>query len=195
PAVLVNRNDPAGRQNWTLAHELAHLLRSNVIVICDTLRVNYSEPRERFADTFAAEFLLPREDVVQYVERQGLRSLLENDETLNSIARRYHASREATARRLESFGLLPRGFTDDQFPRWFEEWRRREELRRREGYGRKVARRRQRVRELGEPFVDRAIRAYREARITLSKLAEDLDLGVVEAEELVAERPAKRRAR
>lgn len=195
PAVLVNRNDSAGRQNWTLAHELAHLLQSDIVVICDTLWVNYSEPRERFADTFAAEFLLPREDVVQYVQREGLQPLLANDETLNLVARRYHASREATARRLEGLGLLPHGFTDDQFPRWFDEWRRREELRRREGYGRKVARRKQRVSELGEPFVERAIRAHREGRITLSKLAEGLGLGIVEAEDLVTEWPAKGRAR
>jgi Zn-dependent peptidase ImmA (M78 family)/DNA-binding XRE family transcriptional regulator len=195
PAILVNRNDPSGRQNWTLAHELAHLLQSDVVVICDTLRVNYGEPRERFADTFAAEFLLPREDVVRYVQREGLQPLLASDETLNLVARRYHASREATARRLENLGLLPRGFTDAQLPRWIEEWRRREELRQRKGYGRRVARRKQRVRELGEPFVERAIRAYRESKITLSKLAEELGLGIVETEDLVAEWPAKGRTR
>lgn len=193
PAILVNRNDSAGRQNWTLAHELAHLLQSDAVVICDTLRVNSGEPRERFADTFAAEFLLPREDLVRYVQRERLQPLLANDETLNLVARRYHVSREATARRLENLGLLPRGFTDAQLPRWLEEWRQREELRRREGHARRVARRKQRVRELGESFVERAIRAHREGKITLSKLAEELGLGIVEAEELVAEWPARGR--
>lgn len=195
PAILVNRTDSPGRQNWTVAHELAHLLQSDAVIICDTLQVNYGEPRERFADAFAAEFLLPREDVVRYVKRERLQSLLTSDATLALIARHYHVSREATARRLESLGLLPRGFTDEQMSRWLEEWRQKEEIRRLEGPPRKIARRKQRVRELGQPFVERAMRAHREGKITLAKLAEELGLGIVEAEELVAEWPAKGKAR
>ena len=181
PAVLVNRNDTAGRQNWTLAHELAHLLRNDAIVICETFSGNYSEPRERFADTFAAEFLLPREDLTRYIQSEGLTPILADDETLTRVARRYKASREATSRRLETLGFLARGFTADQLPRWLEGWRQRERFRRRS------SRRRQRVSQLGESLVGQAIQGYREGKITLSKLAEDLGLGVIEAEELAGE--------
>lgn len=183
PAILVNSNDSTGRQNWTLVHELAHLLRRDAVIICDTLRVNYGEPRERFADTFAAEFLLPRQDLTRYVEAEGLGPALDQDYTLNVIARRYRVTREATARRLESLGFLPRGFTDDQLPRWLELSLGKPR------FGKRTARRRQRVKQLGRSFVGRAIEAYRGGQVTLSKLAEDLSLGTVEAEELVAEWP------
>lgn len=189
PAVLVNRNDSLGRQNWTLAHELAHLLRTDAVVICDTAHVNYDEPREHSADAFAAQFLLPWEDLTRYIEREELLRLLREDEALNRIARRYGVSREAAARRLESIGFLPRGFTDELLPLWRDSWLPRKR------FGRRTARRKQRVKELGESFVGRAVQAYRGGKITLSKLAEELALGVVEAEELVAEWPAEGRTR
>lgn len=131
PAVLVNRNDTVGRQNWTLAHELGHLLSDHVVVMCDTIDWNFGEPRERVADMFAAEFLLPREDVTQYIERERLAPLLADDETLDDVARRYRVSRVATSRRLESLGFLAHGFTTDQLPRWLERWRQRERFIRR----------------------------------------------------------------
>ncbi len=189
PTILVNRNDTVGRQNWTLAHELAHLLQSEAVVICDTLNLNSSEPRERLADSFTAEFLLPREDVARYIRQQDLdERVLSEDDTLTRLARRYGVSREATSRRLESLGFLPYGFTDGQLLRWFQ--RRKAS----ERFGRRLARRRQRVKELGESLVGRAIQANLEGKITLSKLAEDLGLGVIEAEELVAEWQTRPRA-
>lgn len=181
PAVLVNRTDTAGRQNWTLAHELAHLHQNEVIVICDTLYWNYGEPKERFADTFAAEFLMPREDVTRYIQQEGLVPILADDETLHRVARRYGVSREATSRRLESFGFLFHGFTAEQLPRWLEGWRKGA------GFRRRSTQRRRRVKDLSESLVGQAIRGYTDGKITLSKLAESLDLGVIEAEQLVAE--------
>jgi len=181
PAVLVNRTDTAGRQNWTLAHELAHLHQNEAVVICDTLNWNYGEPRERFADTFAAEFFMPREDVARYIQQEGLEPILADDETLYRIARRYGVSREATSRRLESLGFLFYGFTAEQLPRWLEGWRKGA------GFRRRSALRRRRVKDLSESLVGQAIRGYTDGKITLSKLAESLDLGVIEAEQLVAE--------
>jgi Zn-dependent peptidase ImmA (M78 family)/DNA-binding XRE family transcriptional regulator len=181
PAILVNRNDTGRRQNWTLAHELAHLLSDHAVVMCDTTYWNTSEPRERFADAFAAEFLLPREEITRYIQNEVLGPLLPDDETLNNIAGRYGVSREATSRRLEALGFLPHGFTADQLPRWLEGWRKGA------GFRRRSALRRRRVKDLSESLVGQAIRGYTDGKITLSKLAESLDLGVIEAEQLVAE--------
>lgn len=182
PAMLVNRNDSKGRQNWTSAHELGHLLQGNAVVLCDTMRTNHSEPRERSADRFAAEFLMPATDLRGHIARSGLGQLLDRDETLQQIAIRYRVSREALSRRLEEFGFLPRGFTNDRLPDWLAQMPQPSQGRRRS------SRRKQRVRELGEGLVNRAIKAYEAGSITLSKLAEELDLGVVEAESLVHER-------
>jgi Zn-dependent peptidase ImmA (M78 family)/DNA-binding XRE family transcriptional regulator len=53
PLIFVGKNLPADRYRWTICHELGHL-------------VMHSEPREtqeQEADTFAAEFLMPAEEM------------------------------------------------------------------------------------------------------------------------------------
>jgi hypothetical protein len=68
--VLVNAETTPGRQLFTLAHELAHALFHG-----DRLYVGYSgrrEGHERFADSFAAEFLVPSHNLRSAVEKFGV---------------------------------------------------------------------------------------------------------------------------
>jgi Zn-dependent peptidase ImmA (M78 family) len=69
-SILVNLSMTPGRRRFTVAHELAHALfhsndRSYVV---STAAKN---PRERFADAFAGEFLIPTEGVRRVMEEQG----------------------------------------------------------------------------------------------------------------------------
>jgi Zn-dependent peptidase ImmA (M78 family)/DNA-binding XRE family transcriptional regulator len=82
-AILINRNDTAGRRSFDLAHELFHLLT------WDTIRPDYSEYRddqnkskrsEQLANCFASALLMP-EDIIRTwwvqapeVEETGWRS-------------------------------------------------------------------------------------------------------------------------
>lgn len=69
PCILVNTNTTRGRQTFTLAHELAHALfhyQETGLVS----RAGDLDRKERFADTFAAHFLVPL---------QSLRALIERD--------------------------------------------------------------------------------------------------------------------
>ncbi len=56
--VIVNKNQSNDRIRWTLAHELAHsLMHENI-----TLFVNGNRDKEKEANEFAAEFLLPESE-------------------------------------------------------------------------------------------------------------------------------------
>jgi Zn-dependent peptidase ImmA (M78 family)/DNA-binding XRE family transcriptional regulator len=69
-SILVNLAMTPGRRRFTVAHELAHaLFHSNErrYVVSTAAK----DPRERFADTFAGEFLMPAEGVRRVMEEQG----------------------------------------------------------------------------------------------------------------------------
>lgn len=68
--VLVNTNTTPGRQTFTLAHEFAHALFHSQVaaVLC---RADSKDPRERFADRFAAHFLVPEEGLLRVIGLPG----------------------------------------------------------------------------------------------------------------------------
>ncbi|MCH5173952.1 MAG: ImmA/IrrE family metallo-endopeptidase [Bacteroidales bacterium] len=69
--ILVNSDIVLGRQNFTIAHELYHLFVQNgdefKVHTCDVM--NPQSPVERHANTFASYFLLPRDGVVEIMQR------------------------------------------------------------------------------------------------------------------------------
>jgi Zn-dependent peptidase ImmA (M78 family)/transcriptional regulator with XRE-family HTH domain len=69
-SLLVNLDMTPGRRRFTVVHELAHALFHS-----DHERYVLSfaakNPRERFADTFAGEFLMPTEGVRRVMEEHG----------------------------------------------------------------------------------------------------------------------------
>ena len=72
--IRVNKNDPARRQRFTVAHELAHfLLHRDMIgngVTDDVLyRSTLSDTREAQANRLAADLLMPRTLVDDWIER------------------------------------------------------------------------------------------------------------------------------
>lgn len=68
-SILVNLDMTPGRRRFTIAHELAHaLFHGEAKYFVSTSR---KPPRERFADAFAGEFLMPTEGVRRVMEEQG----------------------------------------------------------------------------------------------------------------------------
>lgn len=113
PCILINARDTRGRRNFTLAHEYAHLLISDLPVLCgaklDTLDIPIDYREEYFANKFAATFLIPTEDLRRsFFRRRKPVSL----KLLINLAQRYKASLEVVGRRLEELKLLPKGITD-----------------------------------------------------------------------------------
>lgn len=107
PFVVINDNDSRVSQPFTLVHELAHLWmgRSGVSNFDPFGRVNTSE-QERFCNSVAAEFLMPRESFTQsWQNRKGADLLL----TIEALARSFGVSKMAAARRLWEIGAINEG--------------------------------------------------------------------------------------
>ena len=71
--AFVNAGDPVVRQRFTLAHELAHHLYEDTAIVDPVASVFGSpkSPRERRANTFAAEFLVPLQAVTAWMEARS----------------------------------------------------------------------------------------------------------------------------
>lgn len=71
PLVFVNLSFPGDRLRWTLTHELAHIILHHHLPVFDL-----SIDCEREADSFAAEFLLPANEIRPYFNRVRLETLI-----------------------------------------------------------------------------------------------------------------------
>ncbi|MFQ5853714.1 MAG: helix-turn-helix domain-containing protein [Candidatus Binatia bacterium] len=177
PCILINARDYPGRRNFTLAHEYVHLLANESPSVCDLSDI----VEERFANKFAAAFLMPEEDVREQAE---LRELLWKTPTLRDIksfAGRYGVSPEALAYRLHDLQFISRGNLQSVL----------EELQ-----GLTEFRRRPKApswrRRLGDMYVNKALTAFYGDRISLSKLARYFGLDVRKVLDVLArERPVQ----
>ena len=113
PCVAFNRDHPATRQRWSLAHEYAHFLTTpEKPEVWRHQAYERLPAAERFAERFAAAFLMPRAGLVG-----RLRSLASgrpdvNVESLVLLATEYGVSLQALALRLEDLALAPAGTWD-----------------------------------------------------------------------------------
>lgn len=89
-SLLVNLDMTPGRRRFTVAHELAHALfhgESKYIV-----STAGKPPRERFADAFAGEFLMPTEGVRRVMEEQGFGPRIEDPSEVIQLQRFFGVS-------------------------------------------------------------------------------------------------------
>ncbi|MDT8427947.1 MAG: XRE family transcriptional regulator [Pseudomonadales bacterium] len=111
--ILINRVHPQERRNWTIAHEYGHFLLDRDKPGVDYVKPMQRKPHsERFADAFAAAFLMPETGVQRRfyneIERSGDFKVAD----LCRMADYFAVSMQAMALRLESLGLIPRGSWD-----------------------------------------------------------------------------------
>jgi len=96
PMIVVNPNDNLPAQLFSLLHELAHIF----LGVTSISNINTSDAindKERICNTFAAEFLLPKQKI------SGIRKLDNIDDIINTasnIASQYHVSLMVVIRRL-----------------------------------------------------------------------------------------------
>ena len=108
--IAINANHPFSRQRWTLAHEYAHFLvhrRQFEVTRVDGYR---RVPRtERFADAFAAGFLMPAAGLTRrFLDVTQARSGGATPADLVCLADLFQVSFEALTRRLENLELVRR---------------------------------------------------------------------------------------
>lgn len=90
--ILVNLDTTLGRQQFTLAHELAHAFfhsRERTVVVS---RVDRVDERERFANQFAGEFLVPAEALRSVMERLQAPRRIREPEWVIRLQRHFRVS-------------------------------------------------------------------------------------------------------
>lgn len=97
-AIVVNENLSLGRKNFTIAHEIGHLVSNekDMIQFCDDnmyISYTYGKNEKKF-DKFASEFLLPEETINRII---GYRDL--NLNKVVDVAKKLNTSIEATSNR------------------------------------------------------------------------------------------------
>jgi Zn-dependent peptidase ImmA (M78 family)/DNA-binding XRE family transcriptional regulator len=112
--IALNAHHPSERRRWTLAHEYAHFLvsrdRAEVTLVAQRRQVPESE---RFADAFAASFLMPRSGLSRrYNELKRSSGGQVTAAALVQLAHAYQVSVQALTLRLEDLRLVRPGTWD-----------------------------------------------------------------------------------
>jgi len=106
-ALLINVAHVRGRTIFTLAHEYAHaIVRRGEAHI--ELRASEDAEEERFADAFAANFLMPLEAVEDAVESAAVDPIRISSDEVLMLASQFGVSFAAMLGRLEHFGIVER---------------------------------------------------------------------------------------
>lgn len=111
--ILVNKQHPKERRRWTAAHEYGHFLLDREKPGVDYVQSSQRKPEnERFADAFAAAFLMPEAGVQRRFYEEVERKSDFNIGDLCRMADDYGVSLMAMTLRVEMLGLIPRGSWD-----------------------------------------------------------------------------------
>lgn len=110
--ILLNAKHPPDRRAMTCAHEIGHFVSSRDTVDVYIEDTHSDSREERFANAFAAAFLMPATAIRQKVRELSNSSGKFSLRHLILLAHALHVSVEAMCRRLESLGLLPKGKYD-----------------------------------------------------------------------------------
>lgn len=103
-SILVNLQTTPGRRRFTVAHELAHALfhsDQNYVLSFAT-----KDPKERFADTFAGEFLMPSEGIRRVMEENGFGPTITDPADVIHLQRFFDVSYASALVRLRQARLL-----------------------------------------------------------------------------------------
>jgi Zn-dependent peptidase ImmA (M78 family)/DNA-binding XRE family transcriptional regulator len=112
--IGVNANHPSERRRWTMAHEYAHYLATrDRAEITPVSQRRHPPESERFADAFAANFLMPRSGLSRrFHELRRSKDDKITPATLVQLAHAYGVSVQALVLRLEDLRLVPQGTWD-----------------------------------------------------------------------------------
>ncbi len=99
--MLINSNNPIGRQHFTIAHELFHLFEEEKIIphVCNP-GGGGKNASEQNADAFAAELLMPKEGLWNLIPENELKNKNISLPTILKIEHYYSVSRLALLFRL-----------------------------------------------------------------------------------------------
>jgi Zn-dependent peptidase ImmA (M78 family) len=115
--IGVNTQHPSARQNFTVAHELGHLLLHDqeqlrvdrafsTVRLRDQTSSQGVDDEEKEANLFAAELLMPHQLLRADLEELDALDLYDNDNLIPKLADRYKVSVQALTFRLQYLGYV-----------------------------------------------------------------------------------------
>ena len=122
PLIFINNADFTSAQMFTLAHELAHIFVGDEGVSNFEALLPYDHATERFCNSIAAEFLVPRTDLEGLWETIG-----KDEEPYRKIAREFKVSVIVAARRALDLNLVDQAAYFDFYDDYLADERRRKE--------------------------------------------------------------------
>lgn len=173
PLIYLNNGTAKTRQTFTIFHELAHILTrtSGVTKRNDSYIVQltgHSKRIEVFCNQFAAEVLLPTDELRQLViDRRP------DDKLIGDIATWFKVSREVVLRRLLDLGLVSNAYYESKVAQWKADYYDRHA--KEEGGGNYYL---TQASYLGARYLRLAFRRYYEGSISLDHLADCLNVRV-----------------
>jgi Zn-dependent peptidase ImmA (M78 family)/transcriptional regulator with XRE-family HTH domain len=102
PLIVINSNDTPAAQLFSLLHELAHIFLGHTS-ISNVGIMDYADNTEQICNAFAAEFLLPKQEIVAVKNINDINEILSTAET---IASQYKISLMVVIRRLFDSGKI-----------------------------------------------------------------------------------------
>jgi Zn-dependent peptidase ImmA (M78 family) len=112
--IYVNSNEPRERQRFSIAHEIAHFWKhqEKIIQFGAVGRQNVcslSAAEEKDADNYAAEILMPRVLIEEYLENNNITQEDKiGDNTVRQLAKEYEVSIPVSAIKLRDMGYYVR---------------------------------------------------------------------------------------
>lgn len=104
--ILLNKNMVKGRDNYTFAHELAHVVLDHLDIDEDDITDYHRRVLRREADSFAASFLMPEE----WVHRACAHCAPHCIRSLGDLVRQFDVSWAAMEIRLHELGICERDY-------------------------------------------------------------------------------------
>jgi Zn-dependent peptidase ImmA (M78 family) len=169
--IVLNESDLPTIKVFSLFHELCHLLRDEQ-GICSIEPDSEVNDAERYCDTFAAEFLVPKESLIEIVKRNP------SDDRIWSLANEYGVSKQVIMLRLLSLGYI----TVSRYKKFRESFREEKlkiPVKRPQDWTKRYAKR------LGSIVVSEVSKAYKRGDITFSEAADILNVKIKYAEKLL----------
>lgn len=168
PVIVVKKAASESRQNFTLMHELGHILLHRTSSIDDAEDFQSHEGMEREANEFAGHLLVPDGFLAQVSDAERPRDVSQYDDWLERPRTRWGASGEVILRRLMDSGRLPRA----QYAA-YRAWRATSPAS--DSTGRRQYRHREPMHIFGKTYVGTVLEALNSESITLARASAYLD--------------------
>jgi len=169
PVIVVKKQASERRQTFTLMHELGHLLLHRSSSIDDDFDLNSHEGRERDANFFAGNLLVPANFLESINDAERPEEVSQFDLWLDRQCKAWGVSCEVILRRLLDAGRLPQSEYSA-----YREWHETVVVPQKEG-GSRAYRHREPMHVFGDTYVRTVLEALNARQITLTKASSYLD--------------------